>query len=112
MENAQQVLTEAQALQLAGETFRIDINDPQSPMMILPPKVYPDGWLFWVNSRDYVENRNKEANVRGGGQLLVANDGRLMSLGSGSDSSLAFACQTVQEAFVKLEEIRSGHGRG
>lgn len=111
MGNNQQSLNDLQALQLAGEKFKIDINDPQSPMMILPPKVYPDGWLFWINARDYVENNNKEANVRGGGALLVANDGRSTFLGSGLDYSLAFNCQTVQEAFVKVEALRSEHGK-
>ena len=80
-------------------------------MMILSAKVYPDGWLFSRNDRDYVENKNDEANIRGGGQLLIVNDGRSMFLGSGLDFSLALDSQTAQEAFAKLQEFWSARGK-
>lgn len=95
-------LDENSARKLIGDKLGINVYDNNSEKVILTTKTYPDGWLFVVNNRDYVENGNSSTNLHGGNQYLVASNGDIRSLGSDTDFDLVVESQTVQEATSKL----------
>lgn len=98
-------LDENSARKLIGDRLGINVYDNNSEKVILTTKTYPDGWLFVVNNRDYVENGNRNANLRGGGQYLVASNGDIRSVGSGTDFGLVIESLTVHEATTKLQSF-------
>lgn len=105
--NSTAVISEDEAKRLAGNTLGVDVTDDSSAMVLIPAKTYPDGWLFFIQARDYIENGNQGANVRGGGQLLVLNDGTTYGLGSGFDWGAALESETAKQAVVEISKIRN-----